>query len=705
MTSESRFRRGELPFQPRARMLLLLGDQLIRDPRIAVFELVKNAYDADSPDATVTMRQVTDEKRAHIIVEDSGTGMDYDTIVNAWLEPGTDYRLKQRESVKRTPKYGRLPLGEKGVGRFAAHKLGFQVRLITRRKNNPEVLVDVDWRSFETHQYLKDVPVRVWERSPEVFTGNKTGTRIEITDLRDVWDRGMVRSLSRSMTAICSPFDKRGEFTAHLLLPEQKEWLKGLLSADEVLKFALFRAKCDLHDNRLSYEYRFDPFPAMLDKVRPRAVRLPDTRAPHLAADNRKINLDDSHVGPVHIDLYIFDRDPKMLALAEISDRQGLKEFLDESGGIRVYRDGIRVYDYGEPGNDWLNLGARRVNVPAQRISNNLVLGAVSLDLKRSVDLKENRGLIEKTNREGFVENDAFRDFRDSVFLAISQIEQERNKDKERIRQGYSPRQLKEPVLEDLGTLREEIEKRDLTKELGAYVERIEADFLVVRDRFLTSASAGLSLSVVIHEVEKGIAELLKAVTKEHASPRVKKLAKHLADLIEGFASLIRKTGTSREKASSLISQAAFNMDLRLQAHGVALELDTQKSDFDVKCSRRLVISTIMNLVDNSVWWLDNKWGNAKGRKRVYIGCSRELPDGPAIVVADNGPGFIDPPEYLTQPFLSRKPDGMGLGLHIADQVMKVQGGKLEFPSREDLSIGSEFEGAIVALVFKGARK
>lgn len=703
--ASSQFRQGKLPFQPRARMLLLLGDQLIRDARIAVFELVKNAYDADSPDATVTMRHLNQEERAEIIVEDSGTGMDYGTIVSVWLEPGTDYRLRQRESSERTSKYGRLPLGEKGVGRFAAHKLGFRVKLITRKRNNPEVVVDVDWRSFETHQYLKDVPVRVRERTPEVFTSHKTGTRIEISHLRDVWDRGMVRKLSRSMTAICSPFDKKGEFTAHLVLPEEDEWLKGLLSADEILKFALFRAECDLHGSALSYEYRFDPFPAMLDKVRPRGVRLPEKRAPQLALGERKIDLDDSHVGPVHIDLYIFDRDPKMLALAEISDRQGLKEFLDESGGIRVYRDGIRVYDYGEPGNDWLNLGMRRVNVPAQRISNNLVLGAVSLDLGRSVDLKENRGLIEKTNREGFVENDAFRDFRDAVCVAISQIEHERNKDKERIRQSYASRKLKEPVLEDLSALREEIEKRELTKDLGAYVERIESDFLVIRDRFLTSASAGLSLSVVIHEVEKGIAELVKAVSREHASPRVKRLAKHLADLIEGFASLIRRTGTSREKASSLVSQAAFNMDLRLQAHGVTLELDTKKNDFDVKCSRRLVISTIMNLVDNSIWWLDNKWGNEKDRKRVYIGFSREIPGGPSIVVADNGPGFIDPPEYLIQPFLSRKPDGMGLGLHIADQVMKVQGGKLEFPAPDDLAIGSEYEGAIVALVFQGARK
>jgi signal transduction histidine kinase len=403
-------------------------------------------------------------------------------------------------------------------------------------------------------------------------------------------------------------------------------------------------------------------------------------------------------VGPVHLDLYIFDREPKILALG-VSDKKGLKECLDEAGGIRVYRDGIRVYDYGEPGNDWLDLGGRRVNVPARRISNNIVIGAVSLELEKSI------GLIEKTNREGFVDNTAFRAFREAVLLAVKEIETERNIDKTRIRNAYSSKKLKEPVLEDLTELRKLVEKKELKEELGAYIDRIEADFVLIRDRFLTSASAGLSLSVVIHEVEKGVAELLKAVEQEHASPRVKRLAKHIADLVEGFAALIRKSGMSREKAGSMISQALFNNDLRLKLHKIKATVDTRQGDFEVKCSRRLIISTLMNLIDNSIWWLNNKWGQAENKKLIYIGSSKEFASGPAIVVADNGPGFLDPPEYLIEPFISRKPYGMGLGLHIADQVMKVQGGRLEFPEPGDVSLPEGFDGAVIALVFGGAKK
>lgn len=147
-----------------------------------------------------------------------------------------------------------------------------------------------------------------------------------------------------------------------------------------------------------------------------------------------------------------------------------------------------------------------------------------------------------------------------------------------------------------------------------------------------------------------------------------------------------------------------FNTELRLQAHGVTV---TRKltPDFEAKYSKRLLVATVMNLIDNSIWWLDNKWGPTNtGEKKLYIGTSRDFADGPAIVVADNGPGFNDPPEYLVEPFMSRKPDGMGLGLHLADQVMKVQGGKLLFPERDVVTLPPDFDGAVVALVFGGAK-
>jgi signal transduction histidine kinase len=688
-------------FRPRARMLLLLGDQLIRDPGIAVFELVKNAYDADSPDCTVTMTKVADRIVGSISVEDSGTGMDIETVTAVWLEPGTDFRSKQRDQGLRTPNFHRSPIGEKGIGRFAAHKLGLRVRLTTRKKGRPEVHVDIDWERFEQKTYLADVAVKVAERKAELFTGSRTGTKIEITRLRNDWTRGTVRDLSRAVTSICSPFDESAAFEPHLFLtdPEESDWLRGLLKIDEVKDYALFRVSGRIEGDRFIYDYEFNPFAAMKERVQPRSEHGVSCRLQKREGrKSRILDLRQHSIGPLDVQLYIFDREPRILALG-VTDKKGLRDFLDTVGGIRVYRDGIRVYNYAEPGDDWLGLDSRRVNIPTARISNNLVIGAVSLDLAQSKDL------VEKTNREGFVDDSAFRLFHDAVLGAIEQIETERFKDKRRIRQAYATSGSREPVLADIGALRDLMQKREGLKEISPYLDRIEADFTAIRDRFLTSASAGLSLTIVIHEVEKGIANLVRAAKKYGAAAPVLELAKHLADLVEGLGALARRSGESREAASSLFRLAYFNTQLRLEAHKVRLT-SNMSPDFEAKCSKRLVVATLMNLIDNAIWWLDNKWGpdSPPGQKRLFIGTSKDFAGGPAIVVADNGPGFIDPPEYLVEPFISRKPDGMGLGLHLADQVMKVQGGNLAFPERGDVSLPEGFDGAVVALVFGGGK-
>jgi len=106
-------------------------------------------------------------------------------------------------------------------------------------------------------------------------------------------------------------------------------------------------------------------------------------------------------IGDIRGEIYVFDRDKELLARMPETDL--IKLFLKESGGIRVYRDGVRVYNYGEQGDDWLGLDLRRVNVPASRISNNIVVGAIHITQEGSTKL------VEKTNREGFVDSSSSR--------------------------------------------------------------------------------------------------------------------------------------------------------------------------------------------------------------------------------------------------------------------------------------------------------
>ena len=674
-------------------MLLLLGDQLIRDAGLAVFELVKNAYDADASRCDVTLADIENPRSARIVVEDNGSGMDYATVMGTWLEPGTDYRAKQRRRKRRSPEYKRLPLGEKGVGRFAVHKLGSIIQLVSRRDNSDEVVVTIDWRKFERAKYLSDIAVDVQVRTPAIFTGKRHGTRIEITNLRDEWTKGRVRDLHRSITSICSPYDAPDDFSAALHLAPDPEWLKGLLDAPTVLKQSLYRAEGNIKGSMLRMVYEFVPLADMEDRIEERDVLLKPMQLMTNERTAKRMVLNEKMIGPIRFEFSIFDLDPAVLALIS-TDKRGLREYLKMNGGVRVYRDGVRVFDMGEPGNDWLDLEGRRVDRPTVKVGNNQIIGAVHLDGAQS------RGLVEKTNREGFIENESYRQLQEAVKFALRQVEAERLKDKSRLRQLFSRKSIKEPVLEELSNLRSEFEKRKLTKELGRYLDRIEKQFLDVRERLLTAAGPGLTLTVVVHEVEKIIKELATALRKGAPKPTVRSLVEHLSEIVDGLSFLVRKSGNSRERAGALIEQALFNTSYRLRAHGVKVinGLKADDRDFSVTCTRRLVISTLMNLIDNSIYWLENR---GAADKQLYIGTSFDLGSGPAIVVADNGPGFQDLPEYLTEAFFTRKTDGMGLGLHIANEIAKLHHGRLLFPEAGELSLPKQFrKGAIVAFQF-----
>ncbi len=679
-------------FRPRARLLELLGDQLIRDPGIAVFELVKNAYDADASKVTVAMLDIEDPEHSRIVITDDGTGMSVDTVERVWLEPGTDYRANQRARGIRTSRYRRLPLGEKGIGRFAVHKLGRSITLVTRARGRNEVIVEIDWDAFEKTKYLKDAHVEITERVPEVFEGDETGTKIEVRRLRHQWSRGMVRSVARAITSITSPFKTNDTFKPRLRLSPNPGWLEGLLTSEQVLDFALFHVKASIDGQVLSYEYNFRPYAQMtrVEKRRARkAMKLPPVRRGEPAPD-----LAPFAIGAVGLELYIFDLEPATLSLG-VSDKRGLREFLSQNGGVRVYRDGIRVYDYGEIGNDWLELGGRRVNQPTRRLSNNIVLGVVSLDLAASTDL------VEKTNREGFVEDEAFDAFRSAVQSAVDQITVERNLDKQRIRLAYSTQaERRHIVLVDaVSDLRDQLRQKG-QDELIPYLDRIERDYVDMRDRLLTAAGAGLGLAMVIHEAEKGIRELQRVVRGDGSQEQIRELTLHLAELIDGLTYLTRRSGETTEKASVLVRNAVFNTSYRLRAHNVTLINGfNDENDFTVRCTRRLLVSSLMNLIDNSLYWLEVR---NPARRLIYVGPSRDLKGGPAIVVADNGPGFQDPPDFLTEAFVSRKPDGMGLGLHLASEVMAGQGGRVAFPEDGDVELPPGLDGAIVALVFGG---
>lgn len=363
-------------FKPRARILLQLGEQLIRNESVALLEIVKNSYDADAQNVTIKMRDIDNREKGIIIIEDDGMGMDVDIIKNVWMEPGSDYKAKLFQKKIRSPRFNRLPLGEKGIGRFGVHKLGSEIELISKMKNKNEVYLHIDWTKFDKAKYLDDVAIELYERNAEHFNHGQTGTRIIIRKLKKEWTRGMLRDVYRSLNALNSPFEALDSFKVHFESDKQ-DWLEGLLAFDDIKDYALFKAKAEIENNVISkLEYYFTPWKTMT-KLNSRIVKKESIKILRKDESDRKkdvpFDLSNYKIGKIKFELLIFDRETKILSYS-VQDIKGLKEYLDLNGGIRVYRDGIRVYDYGEPENDWLELDYRRFITPVRGISNNIII-------------------------------------------------------------------------------------------------------------------------------------------------------------------------------------------------------------------------------------------------------------------------------------------------------------------------------------------
>ena len=408
-------------FKPRARLLLQLGNELIRNESIAILELVKNSYDADATRVSLTMQNVDDVEKGIIVIEDNGTGMDMETIQNVWMEPGSDYKTGKTKRI--TKKFGRMVLGEKGIGRFAVHKLGDVIELTTRFANKKEIFIKIDWNIFNESKYLHDVSIDIVQREPEVFKGKSTGTKITIKKIREPWNRESFRSLYRSYNSLRSPFDSPSSFDIKFKT-NRENWLEGLLSWEDVKDFALFKFLCEIEGSCITkFRYEFNPWKNM-DKLKKIVITEKNDFGKTLKMvnkNNESIDISKHKIGKIRFEGTIFDLDPKILELGmqeheSVGDKQGLRDYLKMNGGVKVFRDGVRVYDYGEPGNDWLDLDIRRVNVPTKRISNNLILSAVSLDRKTSLDL------VEKTNREGFIENETYFTFVQAILYALERV-------------------------------------------------------------------------------------------------------------------------------------------------------------------------------------------------------------------------------------------------------------------------------------------
>lgn len=705
------------PIRARSHLLQLLGEELIGDDRLAIFELVKNGYDADANEVEITVNLAA---RAHkaIVVQDSGTGMTLGDITGKWLELATDSRRKDR--AIRTARFRRLALGEKGVGRIASFKLGRFVTLTTRSAGHPEYEATIDWdKLLEQGPYLEDLNVRVHENAePKCFAGKSTGTRIAISGLRrEVWTRGDLRKLYRLVTSLASPFKTPDQFRVKFNAPGREGDLKDLIAPNDFLDLAVWKFSFSLDGQSFSWNYAFNPPHWKSVKARSaegKKDRLLLTPAVDPEGTKRRTSVDQEKllmtedvlegIGPIEGRIYAYYRRSEVLNATGSSTQ--VRSWLDDQTGVRVYRDGVRVFTYGERTDDWLGLNVRRINTPAGKLGTNSVVSAIHLELD------ESSGLREKTNREGFDQNDAYERLRRVVLSVFEHLERLHADDRKSLDDVIKGTVDEQPMrfTDAMDHLRTGLKSKKLDQSFAKDIDAIEREFVQLRDVMTNAGVAGLNLAVIFHEVEREVDSLATALDRGLDQDRLREQIEHLHQLLQGFAPLLRKNTTRSLFASAVVRAAVMTREPRYKHHKVTLSapiLQKEQPDFKLRGASNLISGALGNLLDNALYWArfrkERDERSAPASVLVATDWDEKSNSG-FIAVIDNGPGFSIPLDRAGEAFHTTRPGGMGLGLYFAKQVMDQCGGELTIHSadelRDEIKFPRAFDGAAVVLRF-----
>ncbi len=715
-----------LKIRPYARLLTMLGEQLIKDEQIALSELIKNSYDADADWVKVNFvdfkRDVGSEKiemqdNSKIVIEDNGCGMTWDVIEKSWMNPATpNKKSKANENVKTTFK-GRVIQGEKGIGRFAILKLGRSILITTRPKaSEKEYVIHYDLSQYDDdflsengddkELFIDDINIKVEEREPITFTeqevvvnnkrypGNDYGTKIEIFNLKGIWDFDKIKKVSNDIQKLESIFDKifnrqnLSDFQIGFEINNDR-----LTLSDSIIDklTSLFENTSVLKITDGEYNEKGKCFTYKLNEV-PYKLLLTD---PHIAGltvfkdyfakekdlfGNPEIKM--TQCGNFKFNFFVFDfvADKESPYYLDKKDKDLIKEHR-----IYLYRDHIRVAPYGDSDNDWLETDKKRATGrTGDYLSNDQVVGFVD------ITKQDNPRLKDKTNREGLIEEGcATRDFTmllHSFLLFIRQHPYQQYQ--------FQVKQAKEQEINKLKIVDNKFEDlknniSDNTKALSIYNDliksyKIEQEFYKRRlENTEDLAGVGLSVETSSHDMMMmlskgidGIDNLVKDI--EGGLLNDEQIEKELLT-IRGIFSFVQsqmkdiqllfKSSKQRRREirfSDLLEKVEKIYRRSLARENIDYYVEKKGSPIVIKCTDAVVLQLLINLFDNSIYWLSTS--NVLHKKIIItLDGSKQQ-----VIFSDNGPGIRqDDKPYIFEAFYSGKEEGRGLGLYIARQLLK----------------------------------
>lgn len=728
--------------RPKARILRTLGAELISSDKVALVELVKNAYDADASVVCVEFKGPLVAGQGAITVWDDGHAMDEATLESAWLDIGTNIKKQRTRSVK-----GRRVLGEKGIGRLAASRLGQRLELVTRAASSDiELVLDIDWSEFDNDElYLDEVQIGWNSRTPIVYSelgsaaeifescfqdgwNRGRGTSIRMIGLTKTWDRESILELRTALTRLIrpkpeqSPFDEDGQSVA-----PAAEFRIYLAFDEDARDFAEYAGEVSAPDDLARPHYKVL---GRIESDGTGSVVYEQLNPPYRTVESDCVmwhNDSKPQCGAFSFELSVWDRDRQALedSLAFINGTKAssgqlkvFREMLDDVAGVSIYRDGFRVFPFGEHGNDWLGLDLRRVQNPTMRVSNNQIIGSVFVTADGNPDLQD------QSNREGFLASRAYADLIKLVLAALSRLEKNRYDARRRDRQ--SSVEFKEGGIFanfDMADLKEVVRSGySQDQKLLTFVEnksrQVEASAREVKTilkRYSRLAVLGGLVDRILHDGRNALARINAAVdfgiedigsladSDCHQLSDISlryfdkigvasKVLQALFKQIEPFGG--RKRGRpKRIRLDAIFERVCDLFDSEARSKKVALEWENV--DIDVNIDEADLQLVLLNLVDNAIYWTATRSDDVP---KVVTILGRINKDGTLTVcVKDTGPGVERGcQDRIFEPYYSEKPDGIGLGLSIVGNIVEdIYGGELS------LVDNPEGEGALFEATFR----
>lgn len=666
-------RSGRAPLRPRARLVRAIGEDLISSQTVALVELIKNSYDADAHIVEITFVSPLRPGKGAVIVRDDGHGMTLEVLQTAWMEPATISKRKKRFSPA-----GRRLTGEKGLGRFAAARLAKKMRLESIPNGAARLIVaQFNWEEFQDEDKFLDQISCAWNEF-DVTGQDKVGTTLILEGLQDEWDLDAFRRLRGELSRLVVRSSDDDPFSITLTLPDEFIELGGPITAPPVL----LRPHYALEGRMLK------------DGTLAAALQLGKQRQTikgHIVlGKGRK-----PECGPFSFDIKVWDRerdDLENLARELGSTITDLRRDLNEAAGVSIYRDYFRVLPYGSGSNDWLRLDLRRVQNPTMRLSNNQIVGSIYLQADDNPELRD------QTNREGIVESQAFEDLKSCVSELLTYIEKPRY-ELRRVDKVAKQGNLFESL--DLSPVRaafaakypqdreflDYLEERD--RNLKVSVEQIQD--VIVRYRRL--ATLGQLVDVVLHDGRTPVAaianesllgrrDLGRAVDLEEVRPKLTTRFEAISSQAGVLSTLFqrispfggRKKGRPREYVLETLIADSFAL-LGEQIASAKVKVHLPSSNTQVYIDGSDVQQVIVNLLSNALYWLAKVPPEARAIA-VRVKKKESLVE---ILFSDSGPGISeDIRELIFDPYFTGRPDGVGLGLTIAGEIVSEYGGSLE---------------------------